>query len=73
MAAVASTRRIDGETPDGGAYMEVTFLDGPLGRGDLVDEADATHAVIREYDAEDNLIRETWGSWRAAPDVAPAG
>lgn len=60
---MATERRIDGETPSGGAYSITSFLDGPFGQGGQpVDEAKATHAVIREYDADGGLLRETWGT-----------
>lgn len=55
---MATTIRVDGTTPSGGAYSEITFFNDA---GDVVDESQATRCAIRECDDAGNLIMETWG------------
>ena len=55
-----STRRIDGPTPNGGAYAVATYLrsiEEPV----EVDEAGAGAMVIAEFDADGVMFMETWG------------
>lgn len=48
---MATSRRIEGPTPHGGAYAIVLFSDD---HGESVDESVATRAVAREYDEDGN-------------------
>lgn len=50
--------RIDGDTPNGGAYCEIFYLDS---KNNFVDSSAATKCIIRECDADGNLIVETYG------------
>jgi hypothetical protein len=54
-----ATVRTDGPTPAGGAYG-IAFLSDDAGRDVARDEA--TRVVITEYDADGELLRETWGT-----------
>lgn len=51
------TKRVDKPTPNGGAYSEIFYMDNSR---NIVDESDATVAVIRECAQDGTLIRETW-------------
>ncbi len=55
---MAKSRKINEKTPCGGIYSEMYFFDD---NGNSVDEVDAVRCVIRECDAEGNLLNETWG------------
>ena len=48
----------DQPTPNGGVRSEAIFHDG---KGNLLDEEDATHVNILEYDAAGNVIHTTYG------------
>lgn len=56
---MATYERIDGPTPNGGAYSEIYYFDA---NNNPVDESKAVRCVIRECDADGNLIHETWGA-----------
>ena len=56
---MATYIRIDGITPNGGAYSEIYFFDAD---GNFVDESKAVRSVIRECTADGDLIQETWCS-----------
>lgn len=56
---MSTTKRIDGETPAGGTYAVLTFVDDELR---AVDEKDATQVVVAEFDGDDHMIAETLGS-----------
>ena len=47
-------------TPEPQLHVDVTFLDREGNVVPTVEEA--YEVVIRELDADDNLVRETWGS-----------
>lgn len=51
------TKRIEEKTPNGGDYSEIFYMDDD---GNVVDEEEATKAVIRECTKDDVLIYETW-------------
>lgn len=51
--------RIEGSTPNGGAYSEIHYLSA---EGRAVDEKEAKRCVIREYDKSGKMIFETWGN-----------
>ena len=55
---MATKKRHDGPTPNGGAYSELYFMDKNF---KIVDESIATHCVIRECDKNGKLIHETFG------------
>ena len=55
---MAKHKRIEGKTPNGGAYSEIYFFDNS---GNIVDESKATKCVIRECKESGELIAETWG------------
>lgn len=55
---MATYKRIDGKTPNGGAYSEIFFFDEA---GNSVDEEKAVRLVIRECAENGDLIAETWG------------
>lgn len=55
---MAKHKKINGETPNGGAYSEIYFFDNS---GNIVDESKATKCVIRECKENGELIAETWG------------
>ena len=50
-------KRLYEKTPCGGDYSEIFFLDE---NHNLVDETVATEAIIRECEADGNLICETF-------------
>lgn len=56
---MAKMKRIDEETPNGGAYSQIHFFDN---NGNCVDESIATKCVIRECAKDGGLICETWGT-----------
>lgn len=58
-ANMAMTKRINGPTPNGGAYSEIYYFNDS---GDSVDEKAATKCVIRECTEDGDLIQETWGT-----------
>lgn len=55
---MAKHKKINGETPNGGAYSEIYFFDNS---GNIVDESKATKCAIRECKENGELIAETWG------------
>lgn len=55
---MATHKRVNEKTPNGGAYSEIFYFDD---NGHLVDEKEATRCSIRECDSDGNLIRETHG------------
>ncbi len=55
---MATYKRSDEETPNGGAYSEIYYLDD---NGNCADEKEATHCVIRECDKNGNMLNEIWG------------
>lgn len=55
---MAKHKKIEGKTPNGGAYSEIYFFDNS---GNIVDESKATKCVIRECKENGELIAETWG------------
>ena len=55
-----STRRIDGPTPNGGAYAVATYLRS-LEEPVEVEEAGAGAMAIAEFDSDGVMIMETWG------------
>ena len=52
------SKRIDEETPNGGAYSEIFFFDKD---GNPVDEDKAERCIIRECTASGELVSETIG------------
>ena len=54
---MATSRKSDNPTPNGGVRSEVLFQDDD---GNAVDEAEATHAEVLEYDAQGNVIQRTY-------------
>ena len=58
---MAKYRIIKGETPNGGAYSEIYFLDD---EGDPTDEKKAVQCVIRECAENGDLVNEIWGTVR---------
>ena len=58
---MAKYERIDEETPNGGAYSEIFYLDD---KHNVVDSGIAAQWVIRECKANGELICETWGEAR---------
>lgn len=50
---MATSKRLDGPTPHGGAYAVATFTNE---RGEIVDESVATWAVAAEFDEDGNEI-----------------
>lgn len=52
-----TTRRIDRETPNGGAYAVVFFQDD---NGEPVPESQATKAEIVEYTSTDEVVMRTY-------------
>lgn len=56
---MATHKRINERTPNGGAYSEIYFLDKD---GNAVDEKKAVRCVIRECEENGTLIHETWGT-----------
>lgn len=55
---MATHKKIEGKTPNGGAYSEIFFFDEG---GNSVDEEKAVRLVIRECAKNGDLIAETWG------------
>lgn len=55
---MAKYERVNEETPNGGAYSEIYYLDD---QHNVVDSSVATQCVIRECTADGDLICETWG------------
>lgn len=55
---MATYKKINGMTPNGGAYSEIHFFDA---NGNLVDETVAVRFVVRECAENGDLICETWG------------
>lgn len=55
---MATYKKVNEETPNGGAYSEILFFDS---NGNSVDETKAKKFVIRECDESGELIAETWG------------
>lgn len=55
---MATYRKVEGKTPNGGAYSEIYFFDKD---GNAIDETKADRAVIRECTENGDLIAETWG------------
>lgn len=53
---MATYKRINEKTPNGGTYSEMFFFDKS---GNSVDEKDAVKCIIRECDSKGNLIKET--------------
>jgi hypothetical protein len=47
-----------GETPNGGVSSDATYLDGSM---IPCDKEKASNIMIREFDKEGNIIKETWG------------
>lgn len=56
---MATHKRINERTPNGGAYSEIFYFDK---NGNATDETKATRCVIRECKANGDLISETWGT-----------
>ena len=52
------TKRVDGETPSGGDYSEIFYMDK---NHNMVDEKEATICIIRECKSDGTLVRETIG------------
>jgi hypothetical protein len=55
---VATSRDDDGPTPNGGVRSTIYYQDA---EGNPVDEADATHVLIVEYDGKGESIQRTYG------------
>lgn len=55
---MAKHLKVNGETPNGGGYSEIYYLDSD---GNIVDETEAVRCVIRECTEDGELIAETWG------------
>ena len=55
---MATHKKINGKTPNGGAYSEIYFFDD---NGNSVDESKATRCVIRECAENGELLNEVWG------------
>lgn len=53
---VMAMERLQGPTPSGGVSSEVFFYNE---RGEC-EKSEATRAIVRELDADGNLINETW-------------
>jgi hypothetical protein len=51
--------RIDGPTPQGGAYSIAYYRDE---NGELIDKAVASRVEIVEYDSRGNMIWRTYGT-----------
>ena len=51
-------RRIEGPTPNGGEYAEISFTDR---KGKPCEEKDAYRFTINEYDKEGTVINSTYG------------
>lgn len=51
------TIRINEKTPNGGDYSEIFYMDD---QENVVDEKDATKAVVRECLNDGTLVFETW-------------
>lgn len=56
---MATSRRVDGPTPNGGASSKAFFQDD---EGNPVEEEQATRVEIVEYDAEQKVIGRTYGT-----------
>lgn len=56
---MATSRTVDGETPNGGVRSEIIFLND---NRELVDEKDATRAEVIEYDADGKTVGRTYAS-----------
>lgn len=56
---MAKKKRVNGRTPNGGAYSEIFFFNDA---GETVDESEATRCVIREYAKDGTLLSEVWGT-----------
>ena len=50
--------RVDGPTPNGGAYAEMVFYEH---NGHRCKECDAHWVVINEYDKKKRLLKSTYG------------
>ena len=59
---MANRKRVNGKTPNGGAYSEIIFFDE---NGTIVDESKATKCVIRECKSNGDLECETWATANA--------
>ncbi len=55
---MATYKKVNEPTPNGGAYSEIYYFDAD---GKPVDENDAARFVIRECKENGELICETWG------------
>ena len=55
---MATYSKVEGRTPNGGAYSEIFYFDKD---GNAVDETRAVRFVIRECTENGELIAETWG------------
>ena len=55
---MATFKRINGKTPNGGDYAEMYFQDD---KGNPVEEAKATRFALRECKKDGTLIFETFG------------
>jgi hypothetical protein len=53
------SRRVNGETPAGGTYCTLTFVDAELR---VVPEKDATHVVVSEFADDGEMLAETVGT-----------
>lgn len=48
-----------GQTPAGGVRSDIVYMDD---KGNVVDKPKATMAIIREFDREGRILKETFGS-----------
>jgi hypothetical protein len=56
---MATQRRVDGPTPNGGVYSIAYFRNDD---GSPADEDDATKVEIVEYDEDDKVVQRTYGT-----------
>jgi hypothetical protein len=56
---MATSKRVEGKTPNGGTYSIINFLDDDF---ELVDEKDATSFELVEYNDSDEQVWRTYGS-----------
>ena len=55
---MASYKRIEEKTPNGGDYSEIYYMDK---NGNSIDEEEATNCIIRECESDGPLLNETFG------------
>lgn len=64
---MGTSRRVDGETPNKGAYAILNFLDAS---GEPIEEKEASHVEVVEYDEDGEVMFRTYGVI-PKPEVEP--